>query len=259
MNDDFVWLKQTPDKPLFPDLLWSRPENRMHAGKLLIIGGSQAGFRAPADSYSLALKAGAGTIRLLLPDSLRKIVGESFLDIGEYAPSTPSGSFSYRAFADLLLHSNWADGVLLAGDFGRNSETSQLLEYYVNKHTGPLTITGDSLDHFLNNPRPILGREQTTIIATFQQLQKIAISINFGTAFTSSMTLANFAANLQNFTKEISANIIVPFENQVFVASEQKISSTPIFKSILQLAASASVWHLQNPSNQFEALSTSLT
>src|SRR4051812_45465462 len=129
------WQKQAATEPLFSDLLWSRPENRAHAGKLLIVGGNAQGLAAPAAAYSAATEAGIGTARVLLPDSLQKTVGRVF-EAGEYAPSTPSGSFSRNALAELLAMSNWADGVLLAGDFGRNSETAIMLEQLVAKYEG---------------------------------------------------------------------------------------------------------------------------
>ena len=46
------WQRQTSEKPLFADVLWSRPENRNLAGKLLIAGGNLYGFAAPAESVS---------------------------------------------------------------------------------------------------------------------------------------------------------------------------------------------------------------
>src|SRR5471032_3085314 len=104
------WHKQAADKPLYPDLLWSRPENRAQAGKLLIVGGNAHGFAAAGEAYAEATKAGVGTARVLLPDSLQKTVGKVF-EAGEYAPSTPSGSFAKRALAELLAMAEWADGV----------------------------------------------------------------------------------------------------------------------------------------------------
>src|SRR3954462_7666379 len=112
--DRTYWHKQTPDKPLFPDLLWSRPENKRQAGKLLIVGGNTHGFAAAGEAYAEAIKAGIGTARVLLPDGLQKTVGRVF-EAGEYAPSTPSGSFGRQALAELLSLSRWADGTLLAG------------------------------------------------------------------------------------------------------------------------------------------------
>jgi NAD(P)H-hydrate repair Nnr-like enzyme with NAD(P)H-hydrate dehydratase domain len=143
--DRTYWLKQTLRQPLYGELLWSRPENRLHAGKLLIVGGNVAGFAAAAEAYAESGRAGVGTARVLLPDSLQKTVGKVF-EAGEYAPSTPSGSFAQRALAELLSMSSWSDGVLLAGDLGRNSETAILLEHYVEKYSGQLTFTKDAAD-----------------------------------------------------------------------------------------------------------------
>ncbi|HSX27740.1 MAG TPA: hypothetical protein VLG25_03070, partial [Patescibacteria group bacterium] len=119
------WQKQTKDKPLFPDLLWSRPENRAQAGKLLIIGGNAHGFAAPAEAYGQALEAGIGVVRVLLPDAV-KAVAKHALETVDFAPSTPSGSFSKKGLAEFISHASWADGVLIAGDLGRNSETAIL-------------------------------------------------------------------------------------------------------------------------------------
>ncbi|MEK7153084.1 MAG: hypothetical protein AAB834_03995, partial [Patescibacteria group bacterium] len=86
MNPEF-WQKQVPGKPLFPELEWSRPENRQMAGKLLIVGGNLHGFAAPAEAYALSLKAGIGTSRVLLPSAIQKVVGPS-IENGEFAAST---------------------------------------------------------------------------------------------------------------------------------------------------------------------------
>src|SRR5687768_15187893 len=114
------WQKQSVAKPLFADLLWSRPENRQSAGKLLIIGGNAHGFAAPAQAFNSSLKSGVGVVKVLLPDVLRKMV-KAFLPEAEYGPSTPSGSFSQQSLATALELAAWADGVLIAGELGRNS------------------------------------------------------------------------------------------------------------------------------------------
>src|SRR5574337_963690 len=101
------WLKQNTDSPLFPDLIWSRPENKRHAGKLLIIGGNAHGFAAPAAAFAAAGRAGRGSMRVILPQVLQKTLRKSFSE-AEYAPSTPSGSFARAALAMLLEHAEWA-------------------------------------------------------------------------------------------------------------------------------------------------------
>src|SRR5579884_1584050 len=150
MDREF-WLKQGPDKPLFPDLIWSRPENKAFAGKLLVIGGNAHGFAAAADAYSEAVKTGAGSVRVLLPDVLMKTVSKLF-PAGEYVTSTPSGSFARQALSEILAASEWADASLLAGNFGHNSETAVLLEQYIEKCKGALIITHDGLDYFVRQP-----------------------------------------------------------------------------------------------------------
>jgi NAD(P)H-hydrate repair Nnr-like enzyme with NAD(P)H-hydrate dehydratase domain len=58
------WFKQRQTEPLFADLLWSRPENRLRAGKLLIIGGNKHLVAAPGNAYTAAEKAGIGSCRV---------------------------------------------------------------------------------------------------------------------------------------------------------------------------------------------------
>jgi len=169
--DNTYWHRQTSDKPLFPDLLWSRPENKQHAGKLLIVGGNQFGFVEPANAFRAAEAAGIGTARMLLPDSMRQFTGPAFT-AGELAPTTPSGSFSQAALAQLISMAGWADGVLLAGGFGRNSETAILLEKFLGKHVGQVTITKDAVDYFTSAPQQIVDRAETTLVLSFAQLQK---------------------------------------------------------------------------------------
>jgi len=170
MSRDY-WLKQSPEKPLYGDLMWSRPENKLHAGKLLIIGGNLHGFASPAEAYEEAQKAGIGTARVILPNKLQKTVGKIFT-AGEYAPSTPSGSFAVQALAELLDMAAWSDGVMLASNFGRNSETAILLEQFIEKYTGQLTLAGDSVDYFLSEPVRLLARPETTLILNFESASK---------------------------------------------------------------------------------------
>jgi ADP-dependent NAD(P)H-hydrate dehydratase / NAD(P)H-hydrate epimerase len=256
------WSKQTSDKPLFPDLLWSRPENRAHAGKLLVVGGNAHGFAAPAEAFAEAGKAGIGTGRVLLPDSLQKTVGRTF-EAGEYAPSTPSGSFGQKALAELLPTSHWADGVLLAGDFGRNSETAILLEQFSGKYTGQLTITQDAADYFVKTPQTVSDRENTLLAISFSQLQKIASNIGFTTAFTYEMDFIRLIEALHDFTSAHNFNVITKRGNTLFVAVDGQVSTTQLKEDLkiwrVRTAAHAATWWLQNPSKPFEALTTAIS
>lgn len=248
------WLRQT-DKPLFEDLLWSRPENRRHAGKLLIVGGHTNAFTAPSGAYETALKAGVGAIRVMLPDSTQKLLGKSFAE-AEFAPSTPSGSFSRQALGQMLESAEWAEGVLLAGDLGHNSETAILLDSFISKYTGQITFARDSLDYFLQPHSPILGRNNTLIVADFSQLQKLAKNNKPELSLKNSTNLHELVQRLGEWTKSTQASLITSHQGQVIVAGGGRVSTTPGEAVIAQLSAYVATWWLQQPSKSFEALTS---
>lgn len=255
------WHKQTPEEPLFPSLQWSQPENRQFAGKLLIVGGNKYSFAAVSEAYTYATKAGVGVARVLLPDSLRSSVG-IVLETGEYAPSTPSGSFSQKAQAELLSMGEWADGVLLAGDFGRNSETAILLEKFIQAYSGQITVTKDALDYFSRTPQKLLQRGETTIVASLSQLQQLARAAHFPTAITFGMDLLRLTESLHTLTELYPVHIVVKHHEQLFVAVNGSVSTTKLDTDLklwrVQVAARCAVWWLQNPGKAFQALSVAV-
>lgn len=261
-NMEDYWHKQTVDKPLYEDLLWSRPESKNTAGKLLIIGGNVHSFAAVGQAFEVATKAGAGSLRIVMPDSLQKTVGK-LLPEADFATSTPSGSFSQKALAEWLEASAWADLVLIAGDLGRNSETAIVLEKFIEKYNGQLNITKDGIDYFIKSPKSLLSRPQTTLIVTMAQLQQMTNNSSSPLAFTFDIDLLQLVKKLHQFTTEHPANIIIKHLDTLLVATNGQVSTT---KTNLKeedswriaVATKASVWWLQNPSKAFEALSTSI-
>ncbi len=254
------WHKQTSDKPLYEDILWSRPESKSRAGKLLIIGGNAHAFSSVGEAYQGSVAAGAGVVRSLLPEALRKIVG-SLLEGTDFAPSTPSGSFGREALQECLAHASWADSVLVAGDLGRNSETAILLESFVQKYSGSLTVTKDAVDYFYAQPELLADRPQTMIVLSMAQLQKLGTSLKFPTPFLLGMGLMLLAQALHEFTLKHDVIIVTKELDQIVVAYEGKVSSTKL-KSDKEVwrakaAAQASVFWMQNPNKPFEAITSS--
>lgn len=254
------WHRQTSNKPLFPELEWSRPENKMYAGKLLVIGGNLHGFSAPAQAFNEAEKAGIGYTRIVLPDAIRKTV-QHFIPEAEFAPTTPSGSFASSSLDTLIDNASWADGILLAGDFGRNSETAIVLESFMQKHTGKVILTKDALDYFVDNAAAIINREETLLVTTLAQLQKIAMHVKFTTAFTYNMDLVRLVEALHIFTSSYPVHIILQHQQVKIVATNGSISTTQLTDPQeiwrLHAAAQAAVWWIQHPPKTFEALTSS--
>jgi NAD(P)H-hydrate repair Nnr-like enzyme with NAD(P)H-hydrate dehydratase domain len=249
------WLKQTKDTPLFPDVLWSRPENKRHAGKLLIIGGHQQSFSAVSEAYSAAQQAGIGTVRVVLPDKLEKTLRYMFPE-AEFAASNQIGSFSRQALGALLDLAEWADAILLAGNFGRNSETAVLLEGFIEKYTGELALAGDSLDYFLTQSSKLVNRADTLIIGSLNQVQKLAAPH----LVQQNADLAKVIEQISSWSTDTPAAIITIHSNKAIVAYQQQISTTPFKLSTpsTNLAACATVWWLQQPGKPFEALTSAV-
>ncbi len=260
MNPEF-WHKQSPSKPLFPELEWSRPENRQMAGKLLLVGGNLHGFAAPAEAYAESIRAGVGTSRVLLPSAIQKVVGPS-IENGEFAASTPSGSFSQRALIELLDWCRWADGVLFAGDLGRNSETAILVEKFLQKCEAITVLTKDAVDYVVSIPHAALERPNTALVLSLSQLQRLGIAARFEKPITYSMDLLQLVDWLHLFTARHACHIIVKHHNQIYVAVNGEVSTTkmeqdmPIWR--LKLATHAAVWWIQNRTKTFEALTSSV-
>ncbi len=252
------WQKQGTE-PLFPGLLWSRPETKATAGKLLIIGGTGQEFAGVAEAYTASAKAGAGSVRALLPTSLQKTIAKLFPEV-EYGPATPSGSFAVSALAELLAAAAWSDGALIAGDTGNNSETTRLLEAFLQKYSGQLTLCGDSIDMLMSSPSQLLERAESTLVLSFAQLQKLAGASHFDQAFTSDMGLLRLVEVVHDFNKLHQAHLVVRYENSVVVAADGRVSTTdrPDDPTANALAAHAAVWWLQNPSDPYAALTTSV-
>ncbi len=256
MLDDY-WLKQE-DEPLYEDILWSRPESKTSAGKMVIIGGNAHGFSAPGQAYNVSMEAGAGTNQVLLPDAVKKIV-KGMLPDADFAPSNPSGSFSKSALDSFLQAAKWADLVLLAGDVGRNSETAILLENFVQKYNGLLTLTQDSVDYFKETPKLIVDRAGTLIVLSLAQLQKIFINTPSITPITYSMTTQQLVAALHDYTQPHQACIVTMHNNLLFIAHSGKVVTQKHEDKTWRVntATKASVFWMQNPNKIFKSVVSS--
>ena len=250
---------QTKSNPLFGDLLWSRPENKQHAGKLLIIGGNKFSFNSPAEAYNEAERAGAGAIRVILPDSLRTTISKIF-PAADFAPSNPSGGLSNAALAEITEQMAWANCTLLSGDFGHNSETAVLIEKIVSSKD-ILVIAGDAVDSFLLSPGSIINRENLLITLNFQKLQKISTHLKIERPLTSMMPIQLLIDAIREISSKYRAIIELEHDNRIYIGYKGRVSVTEITKDANlenKVAAHSSVWWMQNPSKPFEAITTSL-
>lgn len=260
MNQEY-WLRQEPPKPLFPDVAWSRPEQRAQAGRLGIVGGSNGMITAPAQSYETARKAGAGEVKVLLPDVMKRKLPPTMTDV-TFGTSNPSGSLARDAANDLLAFGQWADGVLLIGDAGRNSETAIIYEQFTADYHGPLTVTRDAIDLLKNTYQNLAERPDTLLVASFAQAQKLFQTLYYPKVLTFSMNLTAFVEAVHKFTLTYPVALAVLHAEHLVVAHDGRVSTTPWDSAMAiwrgETATRAAVYWLWNKSKAFEAVTTSL-
>jgi NAD(P)H-hydrate repair Nnr-like enzyme with NAD(P)H-hydrate dehydratase domain len=262
MDFDY-WQKQAPDKPLFPDIVWDKPEQKALAGKLLLVGGSSSGFAAVAQAYQDSIKAGIGECRAVLPDSLKKSIGAGTLDC-VFVPTNQSGGMSKEGLPAIKAAAAWTDTILYIGDAGRNSETSIVYEQLLQAFPDKLNvITRDAADLVKADWPELLQQPKTIFIMTLAQLQKLFQAVYYPKTILFSMQLTNLVEALHKFTVTYPATIVVFHQDQMVVAQDGQVTSTPWLEPMMiwrgTVAARAAVYAAHQPNKILKAITTSLT
>lgn len=253
------WQKQSSTKPLFPEVEWNKPEQRSHAGKLAIIGGNKLGFVAIRDAYEVASELGAGQIRAVLPDVLKRTIPPSVSDT-IFVPSNPSGGFSREALPEFQAACAWADLCLLIGDAGRNSETAMLFEALLESDSR-VVITRDAVDLLMPAMGRFVNRENTTFVISFAQLQKIFQSVYYPRIISFSMQLLQLVETLHKFTITYPVTIVTFHQNQLILARGGQVITQEfdqpmaIWRGVT--ATRAATYLLWNPTKPLEAITAS--
>lgn len=253
------WQKQSSTKPLFPEVEWNKPEQRSHAGKLAIIGGNKLGFVAIRDAYEVASELGAGQIRAVLPDVLKRTIPPSVSDT-IFVPSNPSGGFSREALPEFQAACAWADLCLLIGDAGRNSETAMLFEALLESDSR-VVITRDAVDLLMPAMGRFVNRENTTFVISFAQLQKIFQSVYYPKIISFSMQLLQLVETLHKFTITYPVTIVTFHQNQLILARGGQVITQEfdqpmaIWRGVM--ATRAATYLLWNPTKPLEAITAS--
>ncbi|MDQ3094031.1 MAG: hypothetical protein M3Q70_02540, partial [bacterium] len=201
-----------------------------------------------------------GSARVLMPEATHKAFGK-IISEGYFAPSNFSGSFAKNALAEWTAQASWSDCVLLAGDLGRNSETSMLVESFCDKYDGLLSISQDAVECIYGFADKLFKRKNTTLVLSFAQMQKLAALIGSVRPFLHSSNLVQVIEAAEEFSKNSEACTVFRFHDNLIISLKGEVVSTPAPENKIwrvEAAAKTSVWWLQNPQKQLETIVTSL-
>lgn len=255
------WQQQDPTKPLYPDIEWNKPEQRNLRGTLGIIGGNKLSFAGVAEAYSTALAAGAGQVKVLLPDALRKTIPPSITE-AVFAPNNVSGSLSRDALDDMQILGAWSSGILLAGDAGRSSETAIVYDDFIGSYSDWITLTRDSADLVRRSAPLLVERPRTLYVISFAQLQKLFQDVYYPKILTFSMQLAQLVENLHKFTLSYPVTIMTLHQGTIVIAHEGNVITqqwaNPMAIWRGHTAARAASYLLWGSATPLKSLATSL-
>lgn len=242
------WLTQDQE-PLFKDLIWSRPENKAHAKKILLVGGSSHGFSRTYKYFIGCEEAGVGEVKLVLPNSLLKLIKHPLVVFGD---SNKDGSFSKESYSQILGYYGWADSVWLTGEFGNNSTTTMLLEQIINS-TKRKIISGDVSSHI--GDLSVMTND-LLLILSFREYQKLASKL-YGVAPTNRMDLSQIVDTLNSLTTESEVSIVLGFNDYCLVGSNSKVVTQ---KKLLdeKTASNIAVMWTQFPGKSLQAMACGL-
>lgn len=259
------WRQQSEKEPLFSDVLWSKPENKATAGSLGIVGGNDTSFLSVANAYQTAVKTGIGEVKMVLPEGLKKSLGN--LPGTNFASTNNSGSLSKDAKPQLEALFSESDGLLLVGDIGRNNETQLLYENFVRQinplsSTKPVIICRDAVDILMGVMNEIIVRDNIVLVLSFAQLQKLFQNLYYPIVLVHSIQAIKLVEALHKFTISNPVTLAVFHDNTMFIASRGQVVTAPFTHPIElwegKTVAKIACWCVWNKLRPLEAIATAI-
>lgn len=240
-------LKPLETKNLLAKFAWEKPERKDQAGSLIVIGGVSLKLKEVDTVFKSARACGIGYIYALVPESLAKVFKREDpylvpVNYDGYYGLTESGQKTFSEEFAL------ADSLILA-DIGKSSATEHKLALQISKSFKPVIITDSAINLLLSYHAELLTNPRITIILNFQNLQKLikASGLQLQSALLSTQNLRSKLELLDQFSSQITANIILIDEGRALSTSGNYYLNLELTKEPLQLAAHFAAWQIWSP------------
>jgi NAD(P)H-hydrate repair Nnr-like enzyme with NAD(P)H-hydrate dehydratase domain len=251
-----TFTKQT-DQALFPDILWNRPTMRRRAGRLLVVGGHKNEFSLLQAIYQSAEAAGIGECQAVMPDSLRRSVGEQ--GFGRFVPASASGSLGKAAVGELLRLGADADALILGANLTNNAETAVAIEALITKLEQPVVITEECIHILKFHPELITGNPKALVVTTMTGLFALANHHHMPIAIKPGGGVVGKIEIVQQLAAISRCSYLV-FDSEIIVQAEDQTSLTLLAQSLsilpgVAIGTAATLW-IQQPTKPYAALTT---
>ncbi len=182
--------RQTPDKPLFLEVEFNRPERK--TGRLGLVGGRDGALAAISKAYELATSLGASEILL------NQVAGDGVLVLGDLDKNAEKLDQVFRALTE-----------------------------YIRGENG-LLMTRDAVDSLADFVTEQLDRKNLTLVVSFNQLQKIFKSVLYPKVLIMSLPMLTLAEILHKFTLSYGVCVATVFGGEFLVAEGGRVTATAL-------------------------------
>lgn len=240
------------------DILWNIPEQK--TGTIQLIGGNSQNFSNIIRNAEYLNSLPLRDVKVLLPEALRSKLPP--LPNIDFAPATDSGSFAKSTILNNAAID--ADFIFCAGEFSKNSATAIALAEALRPTTRPILLTRDTVDLLATEMSNLIIKNHLFLFASLAQLQKVFRALYYPKMLLLSMPLVPVIETLHKFTLSYPATVITFHQNQIIIAKDGAVTTTPIENTTYsplslwsgQLASNIATFNLWNPT---QTLATTVT
>ncbi len=150
-----------------PPRIRRRPSNvhKGRAGRVLVIGGSRFMSGAPVLAARGALRAGAGLVRVAVPQSIHTIAASMMPEVMTMAlRETTSGGLAPSAMETLRDPLAWADAVVVGPGCAQDEQTFELLREIVNTCPSSVVLDADGLNAWAGQLATLKSPAKTLVL-----------------------------------------------------------------------------------------------
>ncbi len=139
--------------------------HKRSVGKVLVVAGSVSMAGAVALTAAGALRAGAGLVRMAVPEAIRSQVGPLVIEaLTAGMPGTPGGAFSLEAVPNVVDLAAQMQVVALGPGIGKDTETMKFVDEVLGQVDRPVVLDADAISVFQDNPEGLRTRQAPTIL-----------------------------------------------------------------------------------------------
>ncbi len=141
-----------------------RESTKFAAGSVLVCGGSTGLTGAPCMACEAAMRAGAGYVTALIPQSLNLVFEAHLLEVMTVPLPDSEGALAAAGAETVLERAERADAIVLGPGLGRGDETFELARSVARQVELPLLLDADGLNAHAGRLSVLAGRPAPTVI-----------------------------------------------------------------------------------------------